>query len=320
MPADRTPFHAERLTCIGGSDMASLFSLEPWGCQRRLMYQKLEIPQDYQSDDKWVFERGHIMEPVILRKFAEKTGRKVTPGTFFRHIDHKWAAVHIDGTCEGGVLEIKCLGSRSFRKYKKDGLADGYILQLHYAAWATSSKRAFFAIFNYDTGELLDYEIDVSGAVHESLVADIVDMGDKFWAMRARKELPERLPADSMQCRDCEWRRSCQGEAVFATVAESAFDPAIAPLVTEYTQAKEMMREAEALVEAAREPLEEVLGDRTAVETTGYRLTYAWQDGRETLNRKALEGLLIELKQPAARVKEVLKIGKQFRTLRIYPV
>ena len=66
---EREQFLADRLSGIGGSDVADVLSLEPWGCARRLYYEKRQVPPDYADESKEaLFERGHVLEPLVAAK------------------------------------------------------------------------------------------------------------------------------------------------------------------------------------------------------------------------------------------------------------
>lgn len=322
---DRTTFLAERLTGIGGSDIASLFNLEPWGCARKLMYEKLEVQPDYEPQSKWVFERGHIMEPVILRKFFEKTGIEIEPVGIQRNRAYPWAFVHPDGMDREHniILEAKCLNRAYFKKTQREGLPDAYILQIHYAASLTQARKAYFAIFNYDTGELHYWDVDLKSAEHDRLLSQIIAAAEEFWAMKTEGRLPDKLHPDCEQCHDCPWRRTCQGDPVFNTARKKGlvtFDRTLAALANKYNEAKRQEDIVKAMVAETKQELSEAVGDREAVETTGFKIVYPQIDGRESIDAKLLETYLIRKEGDKAGevLKGLTKRGKPYRMLRLY--
>src|ERR1051325_2838672 len=70
----------QRRMGIGSSDTASLFSeASKYGCTRRLVFDKRGVPIDFErpEPDQAVFERGHVLEPIIAKKFSERYGLKM---------------------------------------------------------------------------------------------------------------------------------------------------------------------------------------------------------------------------------------------------
>jgi hypothetical protein len=320
-PEEYAAFLAERKTGIGGSDVHHLFDLPPWGCRRRLMYDKLGALPDYPPNDLPVFERGRVLEPIVREKYARMHACEVEQVPMLRHRGYTWAIVHLDGlvSAKKCVLEIKVLGRETYHDYRKNGLPDSYIMQLHYGAWIADMERGAFAIFNPDLWtDPLTWEVELDMA----LIADIVDAGDAFWAMRKRQELPPRLEADSEQCYRCPWRLQCQGEHLLEIVRQKGgtvpFDVSIADLVAAYEEAKTLRKDAEDLEAVRRIPLEEALGDRSIVETIGYKVNFSVTKGRVMLKEDLVKKLLAELKQPTSLVEKCKQQGNPYRTLRIY--
>jgi hypothetical protein len=71
---------AERKKAIGGSDIPHLVGLEPFGCQRRLWYDKKGVPEDFPQQTNRHMKRGSAMEEFAVTEYYETTARHVRRG------------------------------------------------------------------------------------------------------------------------------------------------------------------------------------------------------------------------------------------------
>lgn len=98
---------------IGGSDVAAILGISPFRTARDLYYDKLNIVT---ADDEgnWVaMEMGNLLEPLVAKIFARKTGLKVFKRQcMFQHPHHPWMLADLDYLVELpdgsiAILEIK---------------------------------------------------------------------------------------------------------------------------------------------------------------------------------------------------------------------
>ena len=69
---------AYRRRGIGGSDVAAIFGISPFRTARDLYDDKLNIASAADDAGNWVaLEMGHLLEPLVARIFAKKTGLEV---------------------------------------------------------------------------------------------------------------------------------------------------------------------------------------------------------------------------------------------------
>lgn len=104
---------------IGGSDVAAILGISPFRTARDLYYDKLNIVT---SDDEgnWVaMEMGNLLEPLVARIFAKKTGLKIYQRKcMFQHPHYPWMLADLDYLVElpdgtTAILEIKTSATRS---------------------------------------------------------------------------------------------------------------------------------------------------------------------------------------------------------------
>ena len=292
----RAEFLAERQTGIGGSDAAALLNVG-WGCWRKLAMQKRGVEPDYEPEPTNAMRRGTRMEPLIVEEYRQATGRTVISyfsepagsyglGASRRHPDHGELIVHIDGfVCQPDMpLECKCIAREPFQKYKREGLPIDYILQLQWAMMVTGLKLGSFAVFWADGWELLWWDVEYDPYIGENLKQQGIEFWqmfvDRISAMVELDCLPPRLEPTDRRCQRCEYRRSCQGDALLEAFRKDNPNakevPAIeelAPLLYSLASARELAAEAKENADAAKAALEAEMKARgvTAFEACGLR-------------------------------------------------
>lgn len=293
-PNERAEFLAERRQGIGGSDAASLFDLPPYGCRRKLWYDKRGEPQDFPFHGNAHTERGHRLEPVAADLFAEATGRRLTVST----CEHRPPMlVNVDRLIRRepdgkglGVLEIKCPSRFEFARVKREGLPEAYILQLQHAFAVTGYRWGAFAVLCADPWEFIHFEVKRDDAICRRLE----DECNRFWRLVENGPAPDRLAPESPQCKSCPWRTTCQGAALHASVEEHEVgeplpaDDSIRDLVQEKLEAEQLAKDAEELHDQAKERLRQALGDRAAVEVPGLARVYCRPQDRTSIDTAAL--------------------------------
>ena len=79
---------------IGGADMAALVGLSRWKSPLDVWAQKLGLVEKVVQNEpmKW----GVLLEPLIAREYAERTGRRLRKIANPRHPKHNWMTAQID--------------------------------------------------------------------------------------------------------------------------------------------------------------------------------------------------------------------------------
>lgn len=288
---------------LGGSDFASVFSLEPYGCRRQLWYTKRGQKPDYPPQDKGVFRRGHALEPIIAGLYSESTGRKLVKRTKWPKSSISWMRGqpdrHITANQDGrggGVLEIKTSGIWMFRKFVKEGLPQGYILQLQFYLWLARAKWGAFAILEAENWNFKTFEVERD----EQLIGSIERAGHKFIREVENGPDPERLDPNDKRCGECPFRSTCQKDA-WRAAADKALgegleevkvldsDEGLERLLTEHREMKNISDEAteklNEIKDGIRTRMKEIGSE--AVQVPGNRV-YHRASIRKTLDSKRL--------------------------------
>ena len=333
MTQTRAEWLAERKTGIGGSDIASLFSVG-YGCRRRLWFDKRGDEPDFPREETAIMKLGKLLESFFADTYEEKTKRRLAVLQSVEHMAIPILRVNVDrliieeSRSGMGVLEIKSQGRTVFYKTKREGLPEDYVLQLQHGMLVTNLQWGAFAIGCRDTGELEAWDVERD----EDICRAIVDEAPIFWDLvQNSAEGPERLEPDDRRCSKCEYRRTCQGNALIQ-IADTGDIPQaeeIRPFLATYDERKVLSEQAEELLEEAKEELKNALGDRQAVAVGERKIYFRPSKPRETWNGKdmAVEygKMLVEfwkvLPEQAKQFHQpghFKEVGKQSRPLRIY--
>lgn len=245
--AERAAWLEERKTGLGGSDQEAVFSDEPYGCARRLGYERLGVPMDFPhekalDDESDALHGGRLCEPYIVEAYQAHTGRMVRAcPTAFVHPTVPWARVNIDGEIqpveehEGlGILEAKLHGEYVYNRLRQrvagKAIRDAYIRQMQWGLFVRGLSWGAYAIAKQVSAltwalrhnarepdeqlpplkDLLYFDVQRDDALIEQAVA----RNEEFWAMLQRGELADPLPEYDGRCVKCYWRRTCPNGAL----------------------------------------------------------------------------------------------------------
>lgn len=293
---DRAAFLAARKSGIGGSDVAALYSLD-YSCRRQLFYDKSGQPEDFPREETKAMRLGTFMEEFFAEEYAEKTGRSVwkldeplsSGAPLTVNVDrmiNKTPSHPLDDEWPNGVLEIKSMGREMFYRTKREGLSRSYILQLQAGMIAANSSWGSFAIGSRDSGDLIHFDVERDEALCKAIPVDAAE----FWAQLQSGDIPDRLEPDDRRCQKCEYRVTCQGNALVQLEGDGEVVPApdLLPLVSEKIDRDALYDQALALCNETDEELRIALGDRQAVVVGDKRLYFRPQNGRELIDGKSM--------------------------------
>ena len=277
----------DRTKYIGASDTGSIFNVSPYGCAKRLWYEKKGVLPDYAITRNPFFERGNDMEDLVAQKFQKKTGIKAQRTNevfswdaywFFKgHVDRLLPSankvVALDRNSEAalsllsgrGVLEIKTANKHVCRQIEKDGVSAGYILQLQSYLFLTRLKWGCFAIFNMEEWQLMPL---IYQEENIALQREIKEQVQNFW-VRHMQGNSEPLPLEdgSKQCADCNWRIKCKGQLNHAPTGAMERDDDLFIEAINYKEANETYKDAKKHKEECKGVLADKLGGRDGILT-----------------------------------------------------
>ena len=164
--------YREKQKGIGGSDVATIFGLNPYKTPFTLWLEKTGQIEPPVLNNEYI-EWGNILEPVIREKFAKETGFEVEENHWVMlHETHDFMVANVDGEVtdpqfagKKGVLEIKTAGER-MRDQWENGPPHHYMLQLQHYLAVLDYSYGYIAVliggntFKYYLVERDDYVID----------------------------------------------------------------------------------------------------------------------------------------------------------------
>lgn len=275
IPEQRVAFLEARAQGLGGSDAASLLQhIIPdmkYSCRRRLFYDKSKHKKDFEREETGPMKLGNLLEPVLCQEFSKLTGRRIEVVGQQKHSDFPEMVGHVDRmqhTPERetpGILECKALGTRIFYQTKRSGLAPEYLLQLQWYLCVAGASWGSYIIGNRDNLALIHFDVERDDKIHEAFLRE----APAFWAsLSDPKNIPERLEPDSFACQSCEYRITCQANALLPSSDNDDIPIAdeLMPLVQEYLERREEFDRAEGNLAETKEIVATILGDRSAVQ------------------------------------------------------
>ncbi len=224
-------FLADRATCVGGSDIPDLLQIKPYGCRRKLWYDKSQVKADFPFLGNRQTRRGNAMEPFAFADFAaEHPGFLLSPGTpLFKRLEgFPMVGCHADRiiyerpadldvgaySMPWGVLETKSPSARVFYAGKNSPEPPAEArLQAIYNAGIHRLRNQVVQWFSSDAWLSRFWDVPNEDGVFDDLKTAAV----QFWGTLDRAEPPyEQLPDGDARCNRCPWRGTCKGLDVSA--------------------------------------------------------------------------------------------------------
>lgn len=282
-------WHDARLKGIGGSEVGAVLSLPPYGCARKLWYEKRETLPDFKPEINPAMQRGMMLEDIVREIYQEQTGNTVGQVDALESIKHSFMLGNVDGIITNpdnilstGVLEIKCPSVRNYNQIKRNGIPESYLLQGAHYMYVADEQWMEYAIFCSDMWELLVVPVKRD----EELIKLIIEEEERFWIQVENGPTPERLEQGDKRCKKCNYRLHCwqelwtddgepEGEEDdYETLETEEFANAF----REHSESKELVKQAEEVCEESKQKLIDIIGnDREKVKCSLGKATYKWQ-------------------------------------------
>lgn len=307
----REEFLADRMLGIGASEIADLLNSEPYGCLRRLFMAKLGLlPADSRFDHH--LERGKFFEGPVAELYGKQKGnapRKCGTGYLKEYPFVRANAdrlVDIDGeTC---TMEIKVPAEWSFKKIKKEGIMEAYVLQAQWQMLCYGTKKCVFVVYWADGHELIDFVIERD----EKLIQKIFEEANRIWGyvIEARdlrlspEELRKFYEAESALhephyagCKNCPAFEVCHGNVSIPDGETMQAPDAYATLAFRYQEAAKDIKKLEGEREEIKEMLRAQFNELgTNKMQSGRMLITRREQSREVISTKVKECLTEEAK------------------------
>ena len=136
---------------LGGSDIATVFGLNPWKTPLELFMEKRDLLQPNDEENFKQKHLGHLLEPVVAQVFAMETEYEVIEDYgLYQHSDYPFALADLDylyqiSPSEIGVLECKSTTYHKANNYHNSMFPINYELQLRFYLSVTQHERGELA-------------------------------------------------------------------------------------------------------------------------------------------------------------------------------
>jgi hypothetical protein len=213
------------LNGITAAEVCDVFNLPPYGCARRLYFQKIGEPSiDPCSVDDEQSRKAKlkVYDPFIFNVYTATTKRATRVPNPQIFVNHRYPFILCDtdrlqnnmrpGHGKYVPLEIRVLDRVSFYDIRKNGLPDRYYnYMLHHLMISKQSTWASVAFFCPDVMEMKVFDI----VYDESTAAEVINGERKFWEMMGKTDFcPE--PIRRATCELCGYCHKCCNDEYIA--------------------------------------------------------------------------------------------------------
>jgi hypothetical protein len=203
---------------ITGAEVVDVFNFPPYGCSRRLYFQKTgekQIDPCSYNDEQRIKNKIAILGDFVSKVYQKKTKRSVRKANQdFVNPRYPFMIGDVDrlqtnlrqATGSFVPLEIRILDRVGFYNLRKNGLpGEYYNYQMHHHMIAKKNAEwSSLAVFCPDIMELLTFDF----AFDETTALDIIKAERSFWNQVQEKKAPIKMPDDNT-CWLCGYRHKC---------------------------------------------------------------------------------------------------------------
>lgn len=176
--ASREEWLLQRRKGLGGTDTATLAGVNKFSSPYEVWLEKHDTEPPVEVD-KDIFWYGHVMEPIIIQRFKEKTGIEVRQVGTYVSKEHPELYVNPDGfTSDGGVLEMKTTDwyTESGEIWNSGEIPDHPMMQIQKALAVTGRSHGWIVA-------LVDRSLKIHGPIprDEEMISDLIARETAWW-------------------------------------------------------------------------------------------------------------------------------------------
>lgn len=272
----------ERRKGIGGSDIGAVLGVSRTRSAMSVFMDKRGLAAPLIETEAMRF--GDLLEDVVAREYALKTGRKVRRAAgFVRHREYPWAFANIDrysdkvGTPRR-VLEIKTTGAYAADDFGEDGtdqVPAGHLTQVQwYLACAGKDIADLAVLIGGQKHRIYTIERD------DELIREMFDVAAAFWE-DTQAGIPPDI--DGSAGSDAYLRKTYRDKGT-----ERPMTADLVSLATMYQGLAEGIKADEARRKAIGNEIRDLMGDNRWAEGEGVRIVYSERAGARRVDWPAL--------------------------------
>lgn len=184
---------------IGSSDVAAILGVSPYEGATPLGVWLEKTGQDVPEEDDErdaAFEIGHLLEPVLLAKFAADHGVEVVTGGVWVeslvHAEKPWARANLDGiiVAERAAVEVKTVGVGMMRDWDlgaDDGIPHYVRIQVLWQMYVADLEKAYVVALVGGPSGYRVYEVPRDRELEAVVVGEV----EAFWRTVEARTPPE---------------------------------------------------------------------------------------------------------------------------------
>jgi len=204
----------ERKSSIGGSDAAGVCGVSKYKTPLKIYLDK--ISDSIEQEESPIFERGHVLEPLVRGQFSLVTGKDVKlPKNMIVHEKNPFMAANIDGYLPGekAIVEIKTSHYATKKEWGDpftDEIPTDYLLQVQHYLTVCKMLKAYVVVLFGDekmfnllmtlvkrcgVTEVLKEALSLDVVIYEvkshfTLSQKLIDIERSFWFDHVQKRIP----------------------------------------------------------------------------------------------------------------------------------
>lgn len=300
---DRDTWLKIRTSGIGGSDAGTIMGSDPWKSPYQLWLEKTGQVESEDISNKGPVYWGTKLEPLIARKFAEETGKKVERLGMLRHISDPWMLANVDRMVmhEDAGLEIKTTNAFRASDWDGDNLPDSYYWQCQHYMMCTGMPLWYIAVLiggqDFRWKEVPRCQEDID---------ELYKRERAFWTINVQQHLMPEIDGSQMT-KDALIERYPGGGTDMVDLPKE-----MDLLLAMRSSLTEDIDDREVRLQQINNKIMSMMGDNEVGMTpAGARVTWRPQAGRTTIDSKKLA------KDWPEAYEACKKVGKPIRVLRI---
>jgi putative phage-type endonuclease len=188
-------WHSWRLDGIGGSDAPVIEGSSPYSTPRQLAIIKRDRIVSEDSENEFIFAKGHRTESLVRKNFAELTGIVMEPlCAVHDKFDHIRTSMDGFDKVKYGVLEAKLVGKAVLEEAREDGkVPRHHFVQLqHNMEVAGVDLGQWYGHNGSDNGILIEVKRD------PKFISEQLQKEHDFWGMIKEGKLPPLTDRDEL--------------------------------------------------------------------------------------------------------------------------
>lgn len=181
----------QRRSGIGGSDVATILGLNKYNSPYQLWLDKTGQVEIEESEISDAAHFGNILEEVVAKEFAERTGKKVRRANrMFRHNQYPFLLANIDRDIvgENAILECKTASMYLADRWEGEDIPEQYICQVQHYMNVLDREYAYIAV-------LIGGQKFVWKKIErdQELIEIIQDKLVEFWEVNVKQMIPPAI-------------------------------------------------------------------------------------------------------------------------------